>query len=113
MGEDRKSSVQQVYPTLCVSDLKSVPRALIAAPKTPHDTRRACGEPACPNEWSQPCARPWRRDDRTRAATSAFGTKRTNWAGLAMSVHRGRPEVAGMGQNDAFGRVEMWRGGFR
>jgi len=30
---------------------------------------------------------------------SPVGTKRTNWAGLTMSVHRGGPEVAGRWPN--------------
>src|ERR1700738_936323 len=29
-----------------------------------------------------------------------YGTKRTNWAGLTMSVDRGRPEVAFRGRQD-------------
>jgi hypothetical protein len=32
---------------------------------------------------------------------STHGTNRTSSAGLTMSVDRGRPEVAGHGQNDA------------
>jgi hypothetical protein len=32
---------------------------------------------------------------------SAFGTNRTNRVSLMMSVVRGRPEVAGRGQDDA------------
>src|ERR1700676_2515867 len=37
-----------------------------------------------------------------RARESVLGTKRTNRAGLIMSVHRGGPEVAGRGRNGAF-----------
>ena len=44
---------------------------------------------------------------------STHGTFETCRGGLTMSVHRGRPEVAGRGSNGANGRVEMWRGGFR
>jgi hypothetical protein len=33
---------------------------------------------------------------------SLVGTKRTNWAGLTMSVHRGRPEVAFRDRQDRF-----------
>jgi hypothetical protein len=34
-----------------------------------------------------------------------IGTKRTSWAGLMMSVERGRPEVLTGGQNDAIGPI--------
>src|SRR6266516_2222689 len=64
---------------------------LIDVPKTSRDTKKDCGEPGCPNDHrSQVLARG--RGDRMSAATSAFGTKRTNSADVMTSVVRGRPE---------------------
>jgi hypothetical protein len=42
------------------------------------------------------------------AFTSAVGTNRTNWAGLKMSVDRGRPEVAAERQTSANDPTETW-----
>ena len=44
-----------------------------------------------------------------RGSESAYGTFRTCWAGLVMSVDRGEPEVADGGQNDAVDRAPRGR----
>src|SRR5260370_4373538 len=51
--------------------------ALLGAPKTSRDWKKDCGKPGCPNDHRGQVRARRQRDDRTRAATSAFGTKRT------------------------------------
>src|SRR5258705_1319515 len=51
--------------------------ALIGVPKTSRDWKKDCGKPGCPNDHRGQVRARRQRDDRTRAATSAFGTKRT------------------------------------
>jgi hypothetical protein len=70
-------------------------------PKILCDAQKDCGKPGCLNDYRILVLRPWRRDDRTRAATSAFGTYRTCPAKLTMSVDRSKADLA-LGRIGAF-----------
>jgi hypothetical protein len=78
----------QVYPTLRISDLKTVLGPYRRA-EDPHDTRKGCGEPACPNDHWPPhrnlCASPrgWRlRPQRASGRAAATARKAVNSAAI-------------------------------